>query len=104
MVTRVTVTLPDAVLERLDAVASEEDMSRSEVVREAAVGYLTARESVKKSRARSAAVIDGLAWLDDVARKPSSDPRPSLEILRETRDRDGGPAATAPQGTRVSRR
>jgi predicted transcriptional regulator len=104
MVTRVTVTLPDEVLQSLDAVAAHEDMSRSEVVREAAVSYLAARESGAESRARSAAVIDGLAWLDTVAHKPSSDPRPSLEILRETRDRDGGHVATAPQGTRVSRR
>jgi predicted transcriptional regulator len=104
MVTRVTVTLPDGILERLDAVATEEDMSRSEVVREAAVGYLTARESGAESRARAAAVTDGLSWLETVARRPSADPRPSLEILRETRDRDGGPGEAVPQDTRPSRR
>jgi predicted transcriptional regulator len=104
MVTRVTVTLPDAVLERLDAVASEEDMSRSEVVREAAVGYLTARESGAESRARASAVADGLAWLEGVVLRPSADPRPSLEILREARDQGGGRVEPLAPDTRLSRR
>jgi predicted transcriptional regulator len=96
VVARVTVTLPDDVLERLDAVAADEDTSRSEVVREAAVSAET--------RARAAAVTDGLAWLEDVARKPSADPRSTVDILRETRELDGGLVESAPPDVRPSRR
>jgi predicted transcriptional regulator len=103
VVTRVTVTLPDDVLRRLDVIAGEEGMSRSEVVREAAVSYLTERDGGAESRARAVAVADGLAWLDEIALRPSADPRPSLEILRETRDRDGC-TESIPPDTRPSRR
>jgi Arc/MetJ-type ribon-helix-helix transcriptional regulator len=104
VVARVTVTLPDDVLERLDAVAADEDTSRSEVVREAAVSYLATRESGAETRARAAAVTDGLAWLEDVARKPSADPRSTVDILRETRELDGGLVESAPPDVRPSRR
>lgn len=93
MTIRVTVTLPDDMLDRLDAVAGEEGLTRSDVVREAAAGYLTARVSGEEARTRRAAVDDGVAWLRRIAAEPPLDPRMSLEILREVRGESRDPGA-----------
>jgi predicted transcriptional regulator len=93
MTVRVTVTLPDDMLSRLDAVAEEEGLTRSDVVREAAAGYLTSRDSGEEARARGEAVADGVAWLRQIAAEPPLDPRPSLEILRDVRGEAVEPGA-----------
>jgi predicted transcriptional regulator len=85
MVARVTVTLPDALLARLDAIAGDESVTRSDVVREAAAGYVTSYESGLVAREREASVASGLSWLEEIAHREPADPRPTLEILRELR-------------------
>ncbi|MBN2847860.1 MAG: ribbon-helix-helix protein, CopG family [Coriobacteriia bacterium] len=92
MVTRVTVTLPDDVLLDLDGVARAEGVTRSEVVREAAVTYLTGREASREARTRHEAIADGIAWLEQVGERHAADGESSLEILREFR---GGPGNAA---------
>ncbi len=94
MVVRVTVTLPEALLSELDEIASDEGVTRSDVVREAARGYVTSRSAASEARERGAAVREGLSWLEDVARRTDSDARDSLDVLREirgTRDMTGAP-------------
>lgn len=85
MVVRVTVTLPEALLSELDEIASDEGVTRSDVVREAARGYVTSRSAASEARERQRAVREGLAWLEDVARRTDSDQRDTLEVLREIR-------------------
>ena len=85
MVARVTVTLPEDVLDRLDEAAEADGVTRSDVVREAAVGYLTGRAADERARARHDAVEDGLAWLAGVARRHEGDGASSLVTLRELR-------------------
>lgn len=91
MSARVTITLPERVLDRLDAIASAEGLSRSEVVREAASSYLSQRDREGALSARMLAVHEGIAWLEDTARTiPEGTPH-SLELLHEVRAQAGGP-------------
>lgn len=85
MTVRVTVTLPDDLLAGLDAVAAEESLTRSDVVREAAATYLGVRKRSAEDEARRVAVEEGLKWLEELDKEPRLDDRPSLEILREIR-------------------
>lgn len=89
MTARVTISLPDDLLARLDDIAASESLTRSDVVREAAGQYLASRSSGTEATRRLEAVEDGIAWLKQVAEGPSADSRPSLDILREIR-RDAG--------------
>lgn len=89
MTARVTISLPEALLGQLDAIAASESLTRSDVVREAAGAYVTAHKGGKEAAKRMQAVEDGIAWLREVAAQPSADPRPSLEILREVRGEAG---------------
>jgi len=93
MTARVTISLPDDLLARLDGIAASESLTRSDVVREAAGQYLASRSSGTEARRRLEAVEDGIAWLKQVAGGPSADSRPSLDILRELR-RDAGNGAS----------
>lgn len=86
MVSRVTVTLPEDLLARLDSVAADERVSRSDVVREAAAEYLSRRKSDRISRLRQTAAEEGVAWLEGIASREQSDSRSSLEILHELRE------------------
>ena len=89
MTARVTISLPDDLLARLDAIAESESLTRSDVVREAAGAYVTAHAGGLEAARRLRAVEDGIEWLREVAAQPSLDPRPSLEILREVRGEAG---------------
>jgi predicted transcriptional regulator len=97
MVARVTVTLPEAVLDELDSVARVEGVTRSDIVREAAAVYLSQREHDLASRARREAVQDGLLWLESEAGRVPGDAPSSLELLREVRA-DGGGAGSVTGG------
>ncbi len=95
---RVTVSLPDAMLEQLDSIAERQGVTRSDVVREASARYLTTREEEAEAHAREEAVRDGLQYLSRVAQLPALDDRPTLEILREMRATDDAtPLRTASQ-------
>lgn len=97
MTKRVTVTLPDDVLAMLDAIAGDEGVSRSDVVREASTQYVIGRASGSFASRRLAAVEDGITWLEEVAARHPDAPS-SLETLRELRESDGDRFG-APLGT-----
>ena len=98
MTARVTISLPDDLLVQLDGIAESESLTRSDIVREAAGQYLAFRASGTEAARRLEAVDDGIAWLRRIAGPPSSDSRPSLDILREIRGDVGSdvPDATTP--------
>jgi predicted transcriptional regulator len=101
MVARVTVTLPEDLLAKLDAIAAGDDVTRSDVVREAAAVYVAQCESGAVARARAAAVTDGVSWLETIAAEEPRDPRPGIEILREIRGEgavEGAPIQPGPHG------
>lgn len=89
MTARVTISLPDELLVRLDAEAEAAGVPRSELVQESLASYLgkTAEE-----RERDARRVRGLAALESMRTfhigKEIHDDRPSLEILREVRETD----------------
>ena len=91
MTARVTISLPDDLLERLDADAAAQGVARSELVQESLAAYLgkSAEERADEARRRQMLnAIEGMRTFH-VGREVRDD-RPSLEILREVRDTDDG--------------
>lgn len=84
MVVRVTVTLPDDLLAELDEFAAGDDVTRSEVVREAAARYVVERRSGQIASERERSVEAGVDWLESLAEKHEAAPA-SIELLRELR-------------------
>lgn len=86
MAARVTITLPEDVLGRLDTIAREEGLTRSEVLREAAADYLTGRSVLAEATTRNRAVDDGISWLKEIAAaRPEKTDDDTLAILHELR-------------------
>jgi predicted transcriptional regulator len=89
MVAKVTISLPEALLARLDAEAAEAGTSRSFVAQEAMASYLAQSVEQREAAARLAKADELLERLrhfwDGVEIR---DGRPSLEILREVRETD----------------
>lgn len=89
MTAKVTISLPDALLERLDLEARELGVPRSELVQESLASYLgkTADERAEEARrARMLEAIEGMRTMH--IGRTICDDRPSLEILREVRETD----------------
>ena len=93
MAARVTVTLPEPMLDRLDSIAAAEGLTRSDVVREAASSYLSQRDRQSALSARSDAVEEGIAWLEETARQAPASATSSLDLLHEIREAAGGAGA-----------
>ena len=87
MVAKVTISLPEELLARLDAEAASAGASRSWVAQEAMASYLgqTAeqREAAERMR-RADDLMERLRHFEDG--RVIRDDRPSLEILREVRE------------------
>ncbi len=87
MVAKVTISLPEELLEKLDAEASSLGRSRSFVAQEAMVGYLGKTLEQRADDARRARIGRAIEGMRDIAaRNPHHDGRPSVEILREIRE------------------
>lgn len=87
MVAKVTISLPEELLEKLDAEADALGRSRSFVAQEAMASYLgkTAEQRVEdERRARLAWAIEAMRTFE--VGRVIRDDRPSLEILREVRE------------------
>jgi predicted transcriptional regulator len=89
MVAKVTISLPEELLEKLDAEADALGRSRSFVAREAMATYLgkTVEQRVEdERRARLAWAIEAMRTFQ--VGRTIRDDRPTLEILREVRATD----------------
>lgn len=90
MTAKVTISLPDELLSRLDAEAHELGVPRSELVQESLATYLgkTAEErQADARRERMLWALEGMRTFEE--RHPTIyDDRPTLEILREIRETD----------------
>lgn len=89
MYARVTISLPEELLERLDSDAAESGTSRSLLVQESISAYLgkTAEQRADESRRRR--MMDALEGMRTFhVGREIMDNRPSLEILREVRETD----------------
>ncbi len=89
MTAKVTISLPDELLARLDAEASELGVARSELVQESLATYLGRTPEQRIDDARRARMLKALEGMRDfhVGREIRDD-RPGLEILREVRETD----------------
>lgn len=90
MTAKVTISLPDDLLSRLDAEARELGVARSELVQESLATYLARTADERQADARRARMLwalEGMRTFED--RHPTIyDDRPTLEILREIRETD----------------
>jgi len=89
MTARVTISLPDDLLARLDAEAAEAGVSRSELVQESLASYLGKSGRERADEARRRRMLEAIEGMRNfhVGREILDD-RPSLEILREIRATD----------------
>jgi Arc/MetJ-type ribon-helix-helix transcriptional regulator len=85
MTERITITLPDGLVEDLDSLAKGAGLSRSGIIREASARYVTEARGAEATARRSSATDDLLTLLDDLRARSVLDDRPALEILRELR-------------------
>lgn len=89
MVAKVTISLPEELLEKLDAEADALGRSRSFVAQEAMASYLGKTAEQRVDEARRASIHSAIEGMREIAaRNPHLDGRPSLEILREIRETD----------------
>lgn len=89
MTAKVTISLPDELLARLDAEARELDVPRSELVQESLATYLGRSAEERQSEARRTRMLDALEQMRTFSEgRTVYDDRPSLEILREIRETD----------------
>jgi predicted transcriptional regulator len=89
MVAKVTISLPEALLARLDAEAASAGASRSWVAQEAMASYLGKSLDQRledERRASIAEAIEGMRHFEEG--RVVRDDRPMLEILREVRATD----------------
>jgi predicted transcriptional regulator len=87
MVSRVTISLSDELLARLDAEAEAQGCARSFVAQEAMASYLGKTAEQRAEEERRASIGRAIKGMREMAaRNPRLDGRPSLEILREIRD------------------
>lgn len=89
MTAKVTISLPDELLQRLDGEAAAEGTSRSELVQESIAAYLGRNAEERTNEARRRRMLDALEGMRTFhAGREVMDDRPSLEILREVRETD----------------
>ncbi|HAL29533.1 MAG TPA: hypothetical protein DCP20_02310 [Coriobacteriia bacterium] len=89
MTAKVTISLPDELLERLDTEARELGLARSELVQESLTTYLGKTAEQRQAEARRARMewaLEGMRHFHEG--RTVYDDRPSLEILREIRETD----------------
>ncbi len=89
MVRKVTISLPDGLLDDIDAEALASGTTRSGIVQEASAHYLAHARDERSAGERQAEADDLVGWLSELAGRPVSDRRQTLEILREIRATDG---------------
>lgn len=97
MVRKVTVSVPDELLARIDAEAVALGVSRSEIVQEASAHYLS---QTAEERARAALVARrklAIQRMAEIGAGSERDPRSSLEIIKEGRCFQGAPLWGSPE-------
>ncbi|MDA3936357.1 MAG: ribbon-helix-helix protein, CopG family [Actinomycetota bacterium] len=89
MYEKVTISIPAELLEEVDDLAGEVGTSRSGLIREATARYLADRERAMADLRRREGAKRALEHFAELRESPGLDDRPSLEILREIRERHG---------------
>lgn len=89
MTAKVTISLPDELLERLDLEAATQGVARSELVQESVASYLGKSALERELEARRARVLEAVEGMRTFRERYAViDERSGLDILREVRDTD----------------
>ncbi len=89
MTAKITISLPDELLARLDAEAYALATSRSQLVQESVTTYLGKTPTERDADARRERILDAVEKMRHFGEgREIHDDRPSLEMLRELRDND----------------
>ena len=88
MTAKISISLPDDILEALDAEARELGESRSFLIQEATAAYLGKSAEERAQERRKAGVERAVAGFAEMRKRTPLDPRPTIEILREIRETD----------------
>lgn len=104
MSARITISLPQSLVEAIDARAQAQGVSRSSVVREASSAYLSQAERASAEERRREGGKRLLEFLAEGSALPVADERPVLEILRELRGPLEESTGDPPSGERGSAR
>jgi metal-responsive CopG/Arc/MetJ family transcriptional regulator len=86
---KINVSLPDELLEQVDAIAREFDRSRSGLVAEATERYIANIEAERAAREREARIRAAMASAREIAKRVPPG-LPVEEIIRRDRDTDRG--------------
>lgn len=86
---RITITLPDGLVDELDWIAQRRGLSRSAVIREASARYVADATAGEAAAKRRKAGDEFIEFLRDLRSQPVLDGRPTLDILRELRETSG---------------
>lgn len=89
-VEKITVSLPADLVAAIDRFSTEEGVSRSSVVAEAAAVWLSEREEAAAAARRHEAARALFELLDSLESVPPLDDTPPLDMLREARGPLGG--------------
>ncbi|MDZ4170471.1 MAG: ribbon-helix-helix domain-containing protein [Coriobacteriia bacterium] len=89
-VAKVTVSLPEELVAQIDGLADERGESRSAIVREAALDYVTAQKLDAQDKRREAGARRAIEALEALRALPGRTGRTGSEILRQMRDSDDG--------------
>lgn len=92
-VAKITISLPSDLLDEIDGLAAQSGASRSFVIREASMQYLTGKRDADAAVARRRGVDRAMELMREIRSLPLRDDTPSLAMLRELRDdpkADGG--------------
>jgi len=90
---KVNISLPDELLEQIDALAAETDRSRSGLVQEATAEYVTRAVEERRKAERAARIDRAMESARTIAEEVV--PFDSTAAIRADRDRDGRKAGEA---------
>lgn len=85
---KIIISIPDELLEDIDATAKEEHRSRSELIRESARRYLAER-SAKRRPIDDPKIREALETIDEISKKMTAK-WDSADVIRKMRDSGGG--------------
>ena len=88
MVKKITISLSDELLERIDAEAEALGTSRSFIMQEASARYVAMTTDERAAETRRRSIQSAIAGMREMRTWPALDDRPTLEILREIRATD----------------
>ena len=87
---KVTVSLPEELVEQIDRLADSRGESRSLIVREAATAYVTLQQRDAHAKRRKQGTERALTALEKLRSLPGVTGEAGSEILRQIRDTDDG--------------